>query len=187
MCIRDRIAKESGFDTGFLYLKDFPNIKEALEDGSTLKENAVKKAKSYYAQTGIITLSEDSGLSVDALGGEPGVYSSRFSGEDKNDRKNNLKLLHILEGVEERQARFICVAALALSKERIETFEGVLEGEVSNQMKGGFGFGYDPVFIPAGYDKTLAELGLEVKNSISHRKQAIQQALAYFINTDQHR
>ncbi|MDD5614116.1 MAG: RdgB/HAM1 family non-canonical purine NTP pyrophosphatase [Candidatus Omnitrophica bacterium] len=180
------IAKDLKIGLNFLYLKDFSNIKEAIEDGSTFKENAVKKAKSYYAQTGLITLAEDSGLTVDALNGAPGVYSSRFSGEDKDDYKNNIKLLHILEGADRREARFICVAALALSKDRIETFEGVLEGDITDQMKGSFGFGYDPVFIPAGFDKTLAELGMSVKNRISHRNKAIRQALEYFINTNQH-
>jgi len=164
-----QISKDLDLSIEFLYLRDFNNIKEVVEDGKTFKENAIKKAKEYHAQTGIPTLAEDSGLMVNALDGEPGVYSARFGGEDKDDNKNNLKLLHILEGIEDRAAHFICSAALVISKDNIETFEGVLDGNISYNIRGNSGFGYDPLFIPKGYDKTMAELGLEVKNKISHR------------------
>ena len=168
-----QISKDLDLNIEFLYLRDFNNIKEVVEDGKTFKENAIKKVKEYYAQTEISILAEDSGLSVGALDGEPGVYSARFSGEDKDDYKNNLKLLHVLEGIEDRRARFICSAALVISKDNIETFEGVLDGDISYNIRGNSGFGYDPLFIPKNYDKTMAELGLEVKNKISHRHIAI--------------
>jgi XTP/dITP diphosphohydrolase len=174
-----QISKGFNLDIKFLYLKDFDNIKKVTEDGKIFKENAFKKAKEYYSQTGVITLAEDSGLCVDALDGAPGVYSARFSGEEKDDYKNNLKLIHILEGVEEREARFICSAALVLSKDSVEVFEGVLEGSIASSLRGQSGFGYDPVFIPKGYDKTLAELGAKVKNKISHRYRAIEGILKF--------
>ncbi|MDP8216680.1 MAG: RdgB/HAM1 family non-canonical purine NTP pyrophosphatase [Candidatus Kaelpia imicola] len=174
-----QIAKDSNLDIEFLYLKDFNNIKEVAEDGRTFKENAIKKAKEYYIQTGIVTLAEDSGLRVDALDGEPGVYSARFSGEEKDDYKNNLKLLHILEGVEDRRAHFICSAALVISEDNIETFEGVLDGNISCHIKGNSGFGYDPIFIPKEYSKTLAELGVDIKNKISHRYKAIREVFNF--------
>jgi len=174
-----QISKGFNLDIKFLYLKDFDNIKKVTEDGKIFKENAFKKAKEYYSQTGVITLAEDSGLCVDALDGAPGVYSARFSGEEKDDYKNNLKLIHILEGVEEREARFICSAALVLSKDSVEVFEGVLEGSIASSLRGQSGFGYDPVFLPQGYDRTLAELGAEVKNKISHRYRAIEGILKF--------
>jgi XTP/dITP diphosphohydrolase len=174
-----QISKGFNLDIKFLYLKDFDNIKKVTEDGKIFKENAFKKAKEYYSQTGVITLAEDSGLCVDALDGAPGVYSARFSGEEKDDYKNNLKLIHILEGVEEREARFICSAALVLSKDSVEVFEGVLEGSIASGLRGQSGFGYDPVFLPQGYDRTLAELGAEVKNKISHRYRAIEGILKF--------
>jgi len=174
-----QISKDLELDIEFLYLKDFNNIKEVVEDGKTFKENAIKKAKEYYSQTDISTLAEDSGLSVDALDGEPGIYSARFAGEDKDDNKNNLKLLHILEGVNDRRAHFVCSAALVISKDNIETFEGVLDGDIYYNIKGDSGFGYDPLFIPKGYDKTMAELGIEIKNKISHRYKAIKDILSF--------
>ena len=173
-----QISKDLDLNIEFLYLRDFNNIKEVVEDGKTFKENAIKKVKEYYAQTEISILAEDSGLSVGALDGEPGVYSARFSGEDKDDYKNNLKLLHVLEGIEDRRARFICSAALVISKDNIETFEGVLDGDISYNIRGNSGFGYDPLFIPKNYDKTMAELGLKVKNKISHRYIAIKGILS---------
>jgi len=173
-----QISKDLDLNIEFLYLRDFNNIKEVVEDGKTFKENAIKKVKEYYAQTEISILAEDSGLSVGALDGEPGVYSARFSGEDKDDYKNNLKLLHVLEGIEDRRARFICSAALVISKDNIETFEGVLDGDISYNIRGNSGFGYDPLFIPKNYDKTMAELGLKVKYKISHRYIAIKGILS---------
>ena len=173
------IANSLGIDSKFLYLKDFPDVKEVVEDGETFEENAVKKAKGYYEQTGILTLAEDSGLSVASLGGAPGVYSSRFAGEEKDDYKNNLKLLEMLKDKKERNAQFVCCAAVVPADNEVKIFKGELCGKIAEEMKGSSGFGYDPVFIPDGYDNTLAELGEEVKNKISHRKQAITSALDF--------
>jgi len=175
----NQIAHDLGVNFEFLYLKDFPDVEEVVEDGKTFEDNAIKKARGYYEQTGISTLAEDSGLIVTVLGGAPGVYSSRFAGGAKDDYQNNLKLLETLKDKENRNAQFICCAALVLGQEDTEIFKGILSGQIAREMKGNSGFGYDPVFIPDGYNKTLAELGEKVKNKISHRKQAITSALDF--------
>lgn len=173
------IAKELNLNYEFLYLKDFPDIKEVIEDGNSFEENAIKKAKGYFKQTNILTLAEDSGLSVNVLGGLPGVYSSRFAGDDKDDYKNNLKLLEFLKDKTDRNAKFICLSCLALGEDNLKIFRGELDGKIAYKMRGNYGFGYDPVFIPEGYDKTLAELGPKIKNKISHRRKAIEKALEF--------
>ena len=173
------IAEELGFKFKFSYLRDYPNIVEVIEDGNSFQDNAVKKARGYFRQTGLITLAEDSGLCVDSLGGLPGVRSSRFAGEEKDDYKNNVKLLELLKNKSDRRAEFICVVAVALNEDEVKIFEGRLKGRIANEMRGKYGFGYDPVFIPEGYDKTIAELGPEIKNKISHRRKAIQKALEF--------
>ncbi|MDP8234271.1 MAG: RdgB/HAM1 family non-canonical purine NTP pyrophosphatase [Candidatus Saelkia tenebricola] len=177
----NQIAQDSGADFEFLYLKDFPDIKEVVEDGSSFEENAIKKAQGYYSQANIPTLAEDSGLSVVSLAGSPGIYSSRFAGEEKDDYHNNLKLLNMLKDETERDAQFICCAAVVLGPEVAKTFKGILSGNIAEEMKGNYGFGYDPVFIPFGYNQTLAEIGIKTKNKISHRKQAITLALDFLI------
>lgn len=160
-------------------LNDFPEAPEVEEDGLTFHENAVKKAREIAQFTGCMSLADDSGLDVDALGGLPGVHSARFAGEPSDDERNNQKLLKMLEGVpaQERTARFRCVIAIAFPDGRVETTEGTCEGRVGFAPKGSAGFGYDPLFIPDGFDMTFAELSPEVKNSISHRGKALQKAL----------
>jgi len=160
-------------------LNDFPEAPEVEEDGLTFHENAVKKAREIAQFTGCMSLADDSGLEVDALGGLPGVHSARFAGEPSDDERNNQKLLKMLEGVpaQERTARFRCVIAIAFPDGRVETTEGTCEGRVGFAPKGSAGFGYDPLFIPDGFDMTFAELSPEVKNSISHRGKALQKAL----------
>lgn len=160
-------------------LNDFPEAPEVEEDGLTFHENAIKKAREIAQFTGCMSLADDSGLEVDALGGLPGVHSARFAGEPSDDERNNQKLLKMLEGVpaQERTARFRCVIAIAFPDGRVETTEGTCEGRVGFAPKGSAGFGYDPLFIPDGFDMTFAELSPEVKNSISHRGKALQKAL----------
>jgi XTP/dITP diphosphohydrolase len=171
-------------------LGDFPGIGEIEEDGKTFAENASKKALGYAKATGLWTLADDSGLVVDALGGEPGVKSARFAGaKDKDndrkavDRKNFEKVLKLLEGVpkEKRSARFVCCLCLACpepvegaSPQRvlIET-EGKLEGIIGERPVGENGFGYDPIFFVPKLNKTVAQLAAEEKNAISHRGQAL--------------
>jgi XTP/dITP diphosphohydrolase len=144
------------------------------EDGATLEENARKKAQQILCETGLAVLAEDSGLEVQALGGAPGVQSARFAGETKDDRANIEKLLSVLTHATERSARFRCVVVLHLIDGQELLSKGTLEGWIASAPRGADGFGYDPVFIPVGYDATLAELGTEIKNQISHRRRAIE-------------
>lgn len=149
-------------------------IPDPPEEGATLEENALSKA-AYYAKTsGLPAISEDTGLEVEALGGAPGVHSSRFAGEEKDYGANNQKLLQILLGEEDRSARFRTVAVLALPDGRFWTSEGILLGHIAHEPRGGGGFGYDPLFIPCGEARTLAEMSASEKNAISHRRKAIE-------------
>lgn len=155
---------------------DFPDIDET---GETLEENAVLKARGIAEFTGIAALADDSGLEVDALGGAPGVYSSRYAGPGCTYDDNNRKLLKELEGVpkEKRTARFRTVIAIAWDENKVDTVEGTVEGIIAGQKAGRDGFGYDPVFFypPAG--KTFAEMTLVEKNKVSHRGKALVKAL----------
>jgi len=149
-------------------------LPEPKEEGETLEENAIIKAVTYAKRAGLPALAEDTGLEVEALGGAPGVLSSRFAGREKDYAANNRKLLELLEGAENRRARFRTVAVLALPDGRFWTSEGVLEGEIAREPRGSGGFGYDPLFIPKGETRTLAELSPEEKNAISHRRKALE-------------
>ena len=149
-------------------------LPEPEEEGKTLEENAIIKAVTYAKRAGLPALAEDTGLEVEALGGAPGVLSSRFAGREKDYAANNRKLLELLEGAENRRARFRTVAVLALPDGRFWTSEGVLEGEIAREPRGSGGFGYDPLFIPKGDTRTLAELSPEEKNAISHRRKALE-------------
>lgn len=156
--------------------KEFP-FSEVGEVGRTFRENALLKARQISLETGLPSLAEDSGLEVEALGGAPGIRSARFAGEKATDQENIAKLLRALEGVEGkgRRARFVCVAVLSLPGGEELIAEGELEGHIAYEPRGIHGFGYDPVFIPEGYEKTLGELGPAVKDKISHRKKALEQ------------
>lgn len=160
-------------------LKDFPQIKEIVENGSTFMENALIKAKTVNKITGLVSLADDSGLEVDHLNGLPGVYSARFAGELKNDKANNQKLISLLEGVplEERTARFKCAIAVIDKDGREYQAEGSCEGLILEEEKGEAGFGYDPLFYIPQYQKTFAQLDMETKNEISHRGKATRKAL----------
>jgi XTP/dITP diphosphohydrolase len=177
-----------GSDIQWVGLSDFKGIAEIKEDGATFAENARKKALGYAKATGLWTLADDSGLVIDALGGEPGIESARFSGaKDKDrtllDRKNMAKVLKLLEGVprEKRTARFVCCMCLASPPDEwraspvkilIET-EGTLEGLITDKEIGENGFGYDPIFFVPHLNKTVAQLTTEEKNAISHRGNAL--------------
>jgi XTP/dITP diphosphohydrolase len=151
-------------------------LPEVIEDGRTFKENAVKKAVECARFTGEWTVADDSGLEVDALGGEPGVRSARYAGEDVSYENNNRKLLDALKDIpkERRTARFVCVIALAGPEGLVFVVEGECSGMISEEHRGEHGFGYDPVFYPTGHTKTFAELGPEIKNQISHRSRALE-------------
>lgn len=148
-------------------------LPEPPEEGKSLEENAIFKAVFYAKNSGLPALAEDTGLEVEALSGAPGVLSSRFSGREKDYVANNRKLLELLSGVENRRARFRTVAALALPDGRFWTAEGMLDGTIATAPRGTGGFGYDPLFIPKGETRTLAEMSPEEKNAISHRRRAL--------------
>jgi XTP/dITP diphosphohydrolase len=156
-------------------LADYAKTPKIIENGKSFKENAIKKAVKTARFLKALTLGEDSGLEVEALGGKPGIYSSRFSGKDKSDLKNNLKLLRLLKGVPpaRRRARYVCAIALADEYGLIATVEGTCSGRIGFEQKGSSGFGYDPLFVIPGFKKTFAELGGRVKHRMSHRFRAI--------------
>lgn len=156
------------------------NLPEVEEDGATFEANAIKKAVTLARASGMLTLADDSGLEVDALNGEPGVYSARYAGEPSNDAANNAKLLHALAGVANRRARFRCVIALATPDGTCQTADGRCEGWIADAPRGQGGFGYDPLFIPDGYMQSFGELGSEIKHRISHRGAALQAARQFF-------
>jgi XTP/dITP diphosphohydrolase len=160
-------------------LDDIEPLPEVEEDGVTFEENAIKKASVNASLSGLVTLADDSGLVVDELDGKPGVYSARFAGEDANDEKNNQKLLKLLKDVQEekRTARFKCVIAICTPGGKNATIEGSCEGRIAMKPSGHQGFGYDPLFIPQGWEKSFAMLSAEEKNRISHRGKALQKAL----------
>ena len=146
------------------------------ETGRTFEENAILKAVAVSRAVAGLVVADDSGLEVAALGGAPGVYSARYAGEGAKDEENVAKLLAELGNLEraDRGARFRCALALACQGELIAVFHGDVAGVIAERPRGKRGFGYDPVFIPAGFDQTFAELGDEVKNQMSHRAVAIQ-------------
>lgn len=150
------------------------NLPEPPEEGKTLEENAILKAVLYAKSSGLPAIAEDTGLEVAALSGAPGVLSSRFAGKEKDYAANNKKLLELLAGAADRKARFRTVAVLALPDGRFWTSEGVLEGTIAEEPRGSGGFGYDPLFIPAGETRTLAEMSPSEKNAISHRRKALE-------------
>jgi XTP/dITP diphosphohydrolase len=156
-------------------LLDFPDLPETPEDGETFQENAAKKARAATIQTGLPVLADDSGLEVDALNGAPGVFSARFAGEGAGDLDNNRKVLELLGHTpdDKRTARFRCVLALATPGGDIQTADGTCEGRITTDPRGDAGFGYDPLFIPVGYQKTFGELGYDIKNRLSHRAIAL--------------
>jgi XTP/dITP diphosphohydrolase len=157
-------------------LKDiWADVPVIPETGSTFEENASIKAGWVFSRKKTWTLADDSGLEVDALNGEPGVFSSRYAGEHANDEKNIHTLLKKIEGVpsEQRNARFRCVMCLMGPENTERIVSGVCEGTITFEPRGNNGFGYDPVFIPRGYDRTFAEMEQSVKNNISHRGQAL--------------
>ena len=156
-------------------LHGFKNAPHIKEDGKTFTENAAKKAVTIAGYTGLLTLADDSGLEVEALGGAPGIFSARFSGKGANDLKNNKKLLRLLKGAPERKrrARFVCAIAIAWEGKILKIIRAAISGYITDSRRGSCGFGYDPVFIPTGYKKTFAQLGPEVKNKISHRAKAL--------------
>ncbi|MCW8892954.1 MAG: XTP/dITP diphosphatase [Deltaproteobacteria bacterium] len=160
-------------------LNELNNPPEVVEDGETFSANACKKAIQMAQFSGLLTLADDSGLVVDALGGEPGVHSARYAGKQGDDQANNAKLLMEMENVpdETRRGAFCCVMALAWPDGRCQTFEGRISGLIMRGERGTGGFGYDPLFMVPEYGKTTAELPLDIKNRISHRGMALRRVI----------
>jgi len=170
-------------DTGWqvVMLSDIVDVPQVEEDGATFEENARKKARTAAERAKMWTLAEDSGLEIDALGGEPGVKSARYAGEGANDADRIRKVLDRLVAVpeERRTARFRCVMCLVDPAGDETCLEGRCEGHIAHSARGSAGFGYDPIFVPDGHDRTFAELGLGVKSEISHRARAMQQVIGF--------
>jgi len=162
-------------------LSDIGFNQEIVEYGLTLQENAHIKSSTIYQLTGFNCFADDTGLMVEALGGEPGVYSARYAGEEKDTSKNNHKLLSNLTNIANRKAKFVTVISLYLQGKEY-FFEGVLQGSIGHELIGSEGFGYDPLFIPIGSNRTLAQMSLDEKNKISHRKIAFKKMADFLLN-----
>lgn len=167
-----------------LSLLDIPDWEDVEENGITFADNAALKAREAVRRTGLIALADDSGLEVDALEGAPGVYSARYAGEPKDDERNNDKLLHLLETIpqDKRTARFRCALVMATPFGEEYLTEGAVEGRILTQRRGSDGFGYDPVFYLPELDRTMAELTLTEKNTLSHRAQAFRKVIPILRN-----
>lgn len=176
-----RLFKKTSINV--LSLKDLPRVPRIIENRETFRENAAKKALAVSGITESLVLADDSGLEVPALGGRPGVRSSRYAGPKKDDRLNCLKLLKEMRGFsfKERRARFNCAVAIAHNGRLIKVLEGACSGRIGFKMEGDSGFGYDPVFIPLGYKETFALLGPKVKDRLSHRAKALEKAKGFIV------
>lgn len=158
-------------DIEIFSIKDGIDIPEVVEDGKTFEENSAKKALEIAKFTNMITIADDSGLCVEALGGAPGVYSARYSPEG-TDKANNAKLMEDMKDKTDRRCKFVSVVTLGKPDGRVYSFRGEVEGELLTEPRGEYGFGYDPYFYVAEYGKSLAEMP-EIKNKISHRANAL--------------
>jgi XTP/dITP diphosphohydrolase len=164
---------------------DFPGFPDTVEDGATFEANALKKAREAAAFTGLPALADDSGLVVDCLGGRPGVYSARFAGQGLGDAANNARLLEELRGtaLAARTAAFVCTLAFVTPAGEEQLFTGTVGGRIIDGQRGVNGFGYDPLFLVDGFDRTMAELSLEEKNRVSHRGEALRRFHDYLRQT----
>ncbi|MFA7227017.1 MAG: non-canonical purine NTP diphosphatase [Dysgonamonadaceae bacterium] len=176
----DEIRKITEGKIEILSLNDIDSNDEIEETGSTLEENALIKARFIKNKYGYDCFAEDTGLEVEALENAPGVYSARYAGDACRDEDNIKKLLDNLKGIANRKARFRTVIALLMNNEEY-FFEGEIKGYIIDEKRGSAGFGYDPIFVPEGYDQTFAELGEEIKNRISHRSIATQKLVDFLL------
>ncbi len=174
------MLRENGLDQiEIISTAAFQNFPELVEDGETFEDNSAMKAAQASRFADMSAFADDSGLAVQALDGAPGVYSARYAGENATDADRIAKLLKEMDGMTDRRAAFVCVITLAYRGDVFASFRGEVRGTIATEPAGSNGFGYDPVFIPEGYDKTFAELGGEVKDKISHRARAFEQAVAF--------
>ena len=184
----DEIRNILGKDFEIVSLNEIGCHEDIPETGKTLEENAWQKANYIFYKYGLSCFADDTGLEVDALNGAPGVFSARYAGGEGHDSEANMqKLLRELAEKNNRKARFRTVIALILKDksrgtgdERRETFEGIVEGHIAHEKSGAEGFGYDPIFVPDGYNQSFAELGIDIKNQISHRARAVKKLAEYF-------
>jgi XTP/dITP diphosphohydrolase len=163
-------------------LHDIGYFDEIEETGNTFYQNAYIKAKQAFDFTGLPSFGDDSGLEVEFLDGAPGVYSARYAGESRNSKANNDKLLKALEQAENRKALFVTVICY-VDKTQTKYFEGFCKGQILKELRGENGFGYDPVFLPDGYDQTFAQMPVALKNSISHRAKAMEHLIDFLKNS----
>ena len=164
-----------------LSLKDIGCIEEIPEEQDTLEGNASQKSFYVYNKFGYNCFADDTGLEIEALNGEPGVYSARYAGEEKSAQANMDKVLHKLAKIKNRNARFRTVISLVIEGSE-ELFEGIVEGEILAEKRGSSGFGYDPIFQPNGFEQTFAEMNLTDKNKISHRGRAVEKLISHLKN-----
>ena len=176
----EEISSILGDKIELLSLKDIQCTADIPETADTLEGNAIQKAEYIHQHYGLDCFADDTGLEVEALGGAPGVFSARYAGDGHDSEANMQKLLQKLEGETNRKAQFRTVICLIMDGEQ-HLFEGICRGEIIHEKKGGAGFGYDPIFVPEGYNETFAELGNDIKNTISHRARAVQM-LCDFLN-----
>ena len=167
-----------GVRANVVSLVEFRDTPRIIENGDTFKKNAVKKAVVISRFVSGLALADDSGLAVNALGGRPGVRSSRFAGPGKSDKENNRKLLKLLEDIPSarRGAKFVCAVAIADNGRIVKIIESSCSGRIAFNAKGDYGFGYDPLFLIPKYGKTFGELGLKIKDRMSHRSKALKEA-----------
>jgi len=170
-----------GNEFELLSLKDIHCLEDIPENSPTIEENSLDKANYVYQNFKFDCFADDTGLEIEALDGRPGVYSARYAGDEKNMDKNIEKILFELENKKNRNARFKTVISLIIEGKTYQ-FEGIINGKITNEKQGASGFGYDPVFVPNGYDITFAEMQAELKNKISHRGLAVQKLVEFLKN-----
>lgn len=170
-----------GDEIKLLSLKDIGCTEEIPEEQATLEGNALQKSAYIFEKYGLSCFADDTGLEIEALNGEPGVYSARYAGEEKSAEANMNKVLEKLSKINMRKARFRTVISLIINGEENQ-FEGIVEGEIISEKRGDSGFGYDPIFKPLGFDTTFAEMNLKDKNEISHRGRAVKKLVHYLKN-----
>jgi len=166
-------------------LRAYPQISEIIETGTSFEENAKLKALGVSTKLPGLVIADDSGLEVDALGGAPGIHSARYAGANATDTEKIDKLLEELARVraknDSRRVRFHCLLALARNGEVLGVFEGTVEGQITQQPRGSHGFGYDPIFVPKGFERTFGELGPAEKNQLSHRARALEKLRTFLV------
>ena len=170
-----------GYKIQLLCLDDIQCKDEIPEDYTTLNENASQKAWYIYNKFGVNCFADDTGLEIEYLNNEPGVFSARYAGPDKNSEDNIIKVLKLLKGINHRKARFRTVISLIIEGKETQ-FEGIVNGTILTEKHGDDGFGYDPIFLPEGYNQSFAEMSLSEKNKISHRAMASQKLVRFLLN-----